>query len=141
MSADLVPLLGPYVTAAVGAYGTAVLARGQDAAADATVGLGRRILQRIFGIRAAEEAPEVLAELADDPYDEDLQAVLRVHIRKALAADEELSREIRAMLADAPAAETGVSVNAIGKRSIAAQTILGNAATGDDVDITHDPRP
>ena len=39
----------PYVSAAVGAYGGAVLARLRDDAADATVGLGRRLLQRMFG--------------------------------------------------------------------------------------------
>ena len=140
MSADLVPLVGPYVTAAVGAYGASVLARSQDAAADATVGLGRRILQRIFGTRDdGEQAPEVLAELAAEPGDEDLQAVLRVHIRKALAADTDLAREIRAMLADAPEA-SGASVRATGNRSIAAQTISGTAITG-DVSLGDSERP
>ncbi|MFI6291029.1 hypothetical protein ACIBEJ_05550 [Nonomuraea sp. NPDC050790] len=39
----------PYVSAAVGAYGAAVLAKTQEAAAQSTVGLGTRILQRVFG--------------------------------------------------------------------------------------------
>lgn len=50
---------------AVGAYGVAVLARANEEAADATVGWGRVLLQRIFGvIPEGEEAPEAIAELA-----------------------------------------------------------------------------
>jgi hypothetical protein len=45
----------PYVTAAMGAYGTAVLAKVRDDAADATVGVGRRLLQRVFGLQAEDE--------------------------------------------------------------------------------------
>jgi hypothetical protein len=49
----------PYVSAAVGAYGGAVLAMMRDEAADATIGLGRRLLQRVFGQRGeAEPLPE-----------------------------------------------------------------------------------
>ena len=54
----------PYVSAVLGAYGGAVLAKGRDDAADATVGLGRRLLQRVFGRRNPEEPlPEALADL------------------------------------------------------------------------------
>ena len=54
MSGDVVSLaaeMTPYISAAVGAYGGAVLAKVRDEAADATVGLGRRLLQRVFGTR------------------------------------------------------------------------------------------
>ena len=58
----------PYASAAVGAYGGAVLAKVRDDAADATVGLGRRLLQRIFGTRpAGEPLPGPLADVAADP--------------------------------------------------------------------------
>jgi hypothetical protein len=40
--ASLAAEMTPYVSAAVGAYGGAVLAKMRDEAADATVGLGRR---------------------------------------------------------------------------------------------------
>ncbi|MEV7012266.1 hypothetical protein [Streptosporangium sp. NPDC051022] len=105
MSGDLVSLaheVSPYVTAAVSAYGAAVLARAQEDAADATVGWGRRILQRIFGIQAEEDAvPDEVAELADDPDNTDLQAALRVQIRKLLAADPQLAAEVAQMVEQA----------------------------------------
>ena len=47
--ASLAAEITPYVSAAVGAYGGAVLAKVRDEAADATVSLGRRLLQRVFG--------------------------------------------------------------------------------------------
>jgi dienelactone hydrolase len=93
----------PYVSAAVGAYGGAVLAKVRDDAADATVGLGRRLLQRVFGTRGeAESLPDPLADLAADPGDEDALAAVRLLVRKALAADAVLASEVASMLAGAP---------------------------------------
>ena len=99
----------PYVSAAVGAYGGAVLATVQDEAADATVGLGRRLLQRVFGSRREGEAlPGPLADLAADPGDGDGLAAVRLTVRRALVADPVLAVEVRSMLAGAPrAAITG----------------------------------
>lgn len=54
--ATLVTEAAPYVTAAVGAYGEAVLAKVRDDAADATVGVGRRLPQRVFGRKKEGEA-------------------------------------------------------------------------------------
>jgi hypothetical protein len=130
--AVLVGEVSPYVTAAVGAYGVAVLTRVNDQAADATVGLGRQILQRIFGVRAAGDVPQPVADLAADPDDPDLQAAVRVAIRKLLAADANLAGDLRGVMAGAAA----VTVTASGERSIAAQTITGIASTGDDSAIT-----
>jgi hypothetical protein len=134
MSGDVVSLateMTPYVSAAVGAYGGAVLARVRDEAADATVGLGRRLLWRIFGARdESDPLPGPLADLAADPHDEDALAAVRLAIRKVLAADPVLAAEVRSMLAGA-----GVAVTASGERSIAAQVISGIAVTGDDADI------
>jgi hypothetical protein len=97
--AVLVGQVSPYVTAAVGAYGSTVLAKVNDDAAGATLGLGRRMLQRIFGSRAPGNIPQPVADLAADPRDADLQAALRVAIRKVLAVDTELASDLRAMLA------------------------------------------
>lgn len=120
-----------FVLAAVREFGGAVLNKAQDDAAEATVGLGRRLLQRIFGTRqAGEPLPEPLADVAADPRDEDAVAALRLAIRKALAADAGLRGEVEDMLAAA-----GVTVTAAGERSIAAQTISGVAATGDNTTI------
>lgn len=130
--AALAAEVSPYVTAAIAAYGGAVLVKAEDQAADATVGLGRRLLQRIFSTgKQPEDAPNAVRELAADPDDLDLQAVLRVAIRRALAADPDLTDDIRGMLA-----ATSVSVTASGERSIAAQTIIGIAATGDSSNIS-----
>ena len=102
MSGDVVSLaaeMTPYVSAAVGAYGGA----GRDEVADATVGLGRRLLQRIFGTKAeGEPLPGPLADLAADPGDADALAAVRLLVRKALAADPGLAAEVGSMLAAAP---------------------------------------
>jgi hypothetical protein len=105
MSADATALaaeMTPYISAAIGAYGGAVLARVRDDAADATVGLGRRLLQRVFGHHGAREPlPGPLADLAADPDDGDAMAAVRLSIRKALDADPALAAEVRAMIGGA----------------------------------------
>jgi hypothetical protein len=101
--ASLAAEMTPYVSAAVGAYGGAVLAKVRDEAADATVGFGRRLLQRVFGSRGPDEPlPESLAALAADPDDDDALAAVRLAIRRALADDPDLEAEVRSMLASAP---------------------------------------
>ena len=107
MAGDVMSLaaeMTPYVSAAVGAYGAAVLAKVQDEAADATVGLGRRLLVRIFGSRdQGESLPGPLADLTADPDDGDALGAVRLAIRQALAADSDLEAAVRAMLTVAPA--------------------------------------
>jgi hypothetical protein len=133
MGGDLVQVVNeatPYVVAAASAYGGAVLAKAQDEAATATVGVGRRLVQRIFGTRdEGEEVPEVLADVITDPEDADNLGALRKAIRKALAADEELATQVREIVRDAQGA--GVHVIASGERSAAAHTNKGIIATGD----------
>ncbi|MET7569863.1 hypothetical protein ABZT04_15380 [Streptomyces sp. NPDC005492] len=130
MTGDITQVAGdavPFVTAAVGAYGLAVLARTQEEAANVTVELGRRMAQRIFGPRAeGEEPPEAVADLVTDPDDPDVEAVLRRAVRKALLADETLAADLRALLAQAPA---GVR---IGDNS---QAVVGSVIGGDSIQI------
>ena len=100
--ATLVADATPYVTAAVGAYGGAVLAKVRDDAADATVGVGRRLLQRVFGHRTADEPlPAPLAALAADPGDSDALGMVRWTLRQALEADAVMLEEVRSMLVSA----------------------------------------
>ena len=100
--ATLVADATPYVTAAVGAYGGAVLAKVRDDAADATVGVGRRLLQRVFGRRTADEPlPVPLAALAADPGDADALGMVRWAMRQALEADAAMLEEVKSMLASA----------------------------------------
>lgn len=137
MSGDLVQVVNeaaPYVVAAAGAYGSAVLAKVEQEAADATVGVGRRLAQKIFGVRDKDEpVPEALADVIEDPGDADNLGALRKAIRKALAADEELAVRVAAMVNEARAA--GVRITASGERSVAADTISGVVVTGDDATV------
>ena len=89
----------PVMSAAVGAYGAGVLSRVEGAAADVTVGLGRRLLQRVWrGAARPEAVRAAVAELADAPQDPDALAGLRVQVRKVLAADPALLAEVAGML-------------------------------------------
>ncbi|MEY2246609.1 hypothetical protein AB8A21_27370 [Streptomyces sp. BF23-18] len=134
MSAEIAQLVGqagPAVTAAVGAYGAAVLTRAQDAAADATVGLGQRILQLVWRRRdeaGRAELERVVGEAADEQDDAYSTTVLSRLLKRALQDDPALREELAAVL-PAPAPGT-VNVAASGERSIAAQHI-GTAITGD----------
>jgi len=89
----------PVMSAAVGAYGAGVLSRTGDAAADATVGLGRRLLQWVWRRAKPPAAVEsAVAELAEAPGDADALAALRLQVRKVLAQDPELLSELAGML-------------------------------------------
>jgi hypothetical protein len=111
--ATLVADATPYMTAAVGAYGAAVLAKVRDDAADATVGLGRRLLQRVFGHHGEDEPlPEPLAELVAYPDDTDALGALRLAIRRQLESDAAMLADVRTLLASAPAATVTQHVRA-----------------------------
>lgn len=128
---------GPAVSAAVGAYGVAVLTRAQDAAADATVSMGQRIVQTVWRRGDETERAELeraVSEHAEDPDDPDTAAELRTALKRALREDAELRAEL-AELFPSPAAGA-VNITASGERSIAAQHI-GTAITGDG----HSPQP
>ncbi|RKE19607.1 hypothetical protein [Streptomyces sp. TLI_171] len=129
--AELVQQAGPYLTAAAGAYGGAVLTRAEDAAADATANLGRRILQTLWHRRSESGQAELEAavlDVADDTDNADAAAALRQQLRRALREDAELRAEIASLLPAQTAAT--VTITASGERSIAAHTIT-TAITGD----------
>jgi hypothetical protein len=124
----------PYVSAALGAYGGAVLAKVRDDAADATVGLGRRLLQRVFGRRnQGEPLPGALAELAADPDDGMALGAVTYAIRKALEADAAMLAEVRAMLASAPAKAVTQNIRAGRDACVAGrdQTVVNYRRSGD----------
>ncbi|MFF4542496.1 hypothetical protein [Streptomyces aureus] len=91
---------GPAVTAAAAAYGGAVLTRAEEAAADATVGLGQRIINAVWRRRDMQQRAELEACLDDAtrPGDEDAMGALRHQIRRALRSDPELLAELAALL-------------------------------------------
>jgi hypothetical protein len=99
---ELVNDAAPFVVTAVSTYGTAVLAQAQDEAVTATVGLGRRLTQRIFGTRTTVfELPEVLIDVVEQPNAPDNLGALRKAIRQALIADPELAADVRRLLSEA----------------------------------------
>ncbi|GAA1259846.1 hypothetical protein [Streptomyces javensis] len=140
MSVDVVQLaqdLTPYATTAITAYGAAVLARVEGDAADATVAFGQRVLCRLTGRDTPDSATtaeqdslaDTVAELAGTPNDADLTAVLRVQIRRLMAAHPEIAADIAAWARPAP--PTTVTISTSGERSPAVQNNYGTIYTGD----------
>ncbi|MFH8774213.1 hypothetical protein [Streptomyces sp. NPDC017958] len=123
----------PYVVTAIGAYGSAVLTRAREQAADATVTLGREILQRFT--RRNRQRPELesaVRDLAEDPQDPDFQAALRGQLRRILEQDPELIAELGALLA-----RSGARVTTLGERSVNVGHMTGGTVvTGDNNRIT-----
>jgi hypothetical protein len=124
----LVGQVVPAISAAVGAYGVGVLGRVQDAAAQSTVGLGRRLLGRLLGVAPERSRLEAaVGDLAADVQDPDAVAALRLQVRRILLAHPELAAELAGMLPAGPQAR------ASGTRSVAvAGDNTGTITTGDD---------
>jgi hypothetical protein len=107
----------PYLGALAGAYGSAVVARvtedGPEAAADATVSLGRRLLRRLLTAPHSGQAiGAAVTELGEHPDDEDFAAVMRVQLKKAMADDPTLMAEIAQILTEAgPGGNSSVAVS------------------------------
>jgi hypothetical protein len=123
----------PAAAAALSAYGMTVLAKAKDDLADATIGVGRRALQRIFGRRAeGDELPTVLAEVIENPDDEDYLSALRLAIRKALqAGDAHLLADVREI------------INAVRPNVTVTQTISAGRdayVAGQDITITRNAK-
>ncbi|MFF0393435.1 hypothetical protein ACFYS8_32765 [Kitasatospora sp. NPDC004615] len=128
---DMDALLGqvvPAVSAAAGVYGAGILTRAEDEAADATVRLGHRLLNRILSRNPRPESVvDAVTDLAEAAEDPDTVAVLRRQLRRLLTEDPELARELAALL---PAADA--TVQASGERSIAVGgSVSGIVSTGD----------
>jgi hypothetical protein len=118
--ATLVGEATPYITAAAGAYGTAVLVKGRDQAADATVLLGRRLLQRVFGQKKPDEPlPIPLAGFIAAPDDPDVLGAMRMAIRHSLEADTAMLAEFRQLLTGATAGTVTQHIKAAGDAFVA----------------------
>lgn len=120
----------PFISAAVGAYGAAVLTQATDASAVSTVSVGQRLLQRLWN---REESRGHLERAVDgvvaEPEDDDAQATLRQEIKRALREDPALLEDVKAMLAEAPVVQE--SYQAMGERSVALRVNNGVISTGD----------
>jgi hypothetical protein len=136
MAGDIATLAAevtPAAAAALAAYGTAVLAKAKDDLADATVGAGRRVLQRVFGRRTEHDGlPVVLAEVIENPDDEDYLAALRLAIRKALQdGDARLLADVRAIIGEAQPHVTVTQTVTAGRDAYVA---------GRDMTVTRSPK-
>ena len=125
----------PFVGAALGAYGARVLDHVEDdaveVAADATAGVGRRVLRLILRRKGpgAAAVVEAVRDAVAEPGDEDAQAALRQQVKKALRDDTELRAEVARLLGSVSGGDT---ITAVGERSVAARTISGSTViTGD----------
>jgi len=87
----------PFVTA----YGAAVLDKTKDGLADATVGLGKRLLELIFRRKKNDEQlPDLVVEAVENPDDSVVRGMLEYTIRKALENDAQMLAEVREILAE-----------------------------------------
>lgn len=68
-------------------------------------------------VEEKEAALEAAQDVAQSPEDEDLQATLRVQLKKLLTDDQSLAEEVRRWLEEGKAA--GINVSASGERSVA----------------------
>jgi hypothetical protein len=138
-TAGLADQLMPYLGAAIGAYGAAVVAKTQDTIADETVNMGRRLLRRIIK-REQSHAPihTAITDLAHAQKDanaadtDDAMAALRLQVKKALAADPALAAELTRMLATATAPS---GIIAMGERVAVIGTNTGVVQQGDNSTI------
>ncbi|HZE37909.1 MAG TPA: FxSxx-COOH system tetratricopeptide repeat protein [Stackebrandtia sp.] len=104
-------------------YGSMLLVEGVKQGASAAGKAAAGLWRRVFGDGGPDASTcEAMDELAADDADADARAVLRRAIKRALAADPDLARDI--------AAELG-GVTAIGEGATAIGTLQGNAQFGD----------
>nr|BFE63699.1 hypothetical protein GCM10020063_082250 [Dactylosporangium thailandense] len=117
----------PYLSAAAGAYGAAVVQRVSDgtvdATANATLVMGRRVARRLFGSSRANQVQAAVLNLAGKPEDLELVEVLTAQVRAALAADVELTADLVRMLGEA----NGMTVTVSGSQGV--QVGNGNTQT------------
>ncbi|MEV8586526.1 hypothetical protein AB0424_06220 [Streptomyces sp. NPDC051180] len=145
MSAEIVQLMeqaGPFLSAAVAAYGAGILSRAGEATLDAavedTAGLGRRIVRLVWRRRDGDgraALARAASEAADESGGGDAADGLRREIERALREDPLLAREVAALLPT----QRGATVSISGARPIGAQHI-GIALSGDNATI-HPPKP
>ena len=129
MDASMIDAAVTSLSAAFGAYGTAVLTRGENAAADATLRLGQRLLERLrHHPQVGSQISQAAADAAAHPDAGDALNLLRVLIAGAVSTDQDLAKDLRAMLAEqaAPA----------GSRTVAIGINNGIVSLGDDTDNT-----
>jgi hypothetical protein len=121
----------PFVSAAAGAYGSAVVQKVADAAADAgadaTVGVGRRLLRRLFASGRGDQVQAAAVEVGESPGDEASVAVLRAQLVKALSQEPQLVEDLARILAESGSGGDKYTVTVSGSQGV--QVGSGNTQT------------
>ncbi|MET8014822.1 hypothetical protein ABZU86_32785 [Streptomyces sp. NPDC005271] len=110
-------LAGPTIGAAMSAYGVAVLTQAEDAAAGATVNLGRRILQHVWHRRDEQQRDTLeteIREAATESENADAQAALRQAVKRTLRNHRELLEELAELLPRPEQQSGGIAVSGHG---------------------------
>ena len=115
----------PWVAAAATAYGDKVLEKVEESAAGTTVSAlarwGKQVLRKIFGGKdKGEPLPTVLADVVENPGDQDYLAVLQGTLIAAIKKDEQLLAEVREIIKESKATVTATQSAQAGDRGIAA---------------------
>ena len=126
LTTALVPLLPYLLKAGEGAAGET-----GKKALDQSLEWGKSLWSKLKpGVEAKPAALEAAQDVADAPEDEDLQATLRVQLKKLLIEDQSLAEDVSRWLEQGKAA--GITVTASGERSVAiGGDVKGAIITGD----------
>lgn len=127
----LVQDMMPFVSAAAGVYGSAVVQKVTDAAADAgadaTVGVGRRLLRRLFTSGRGEQVQAAVAELGESAWGEASVTVVRAQLLEALSREPRLVADLSRMLGEAKVGGDRYAVTVSGGQGV--QVGSGNTQT------------
>ncbi len=136
--ASLTAFLAPLLPALLN-IGSRVAQETVEAVGEEAVGLGRRIWDRLRGkVEAKPAATEAVNDVAEHPDDEDLQAALRVQLRKLLEEDPELAADLDRLWEEGKASgAVNVTVTASGAGSVA----IGRDARDTNITTTTGTRP
>jgi hypothetical protein len=136
LAGQLVQILAPFLPYLLKA-GEGLGNRAAEQLEDQGGKLAASVWARLSGKLAAKPAAqEAATDLAAQPADEDARAALRIQLRKLLADDPDLQRDLAAVLHAAESAgTTTITVTASGERSVA----IGGDARGNTI-ITGDQK-
>lgn len=131
--ATLTAFLAPLLPALL-SIGSRVAQETVEAVGEDTVGLGRRIWDKLRGkVESKPAATEAVNDVAEHPDDEDYQAALRVQLRKLLEEDPQLATELRQLWEEGEASgAVNVTVTASGAGAVA----IGRDAHGTNITTT-----
>jgi hypothetical protein len=134
LAGQLVQILAPFLPYLV-KVGETVSERAAEHLENKGSALAANVWARLRGKLAEKPAAqEAVADLAAQPADEDARAAVRIQLRKLLADDPGLQRDLETLLKQAESAgTTTVTVTASGERSVAiGHDVRGSTITTGD---------